>query len=165
MPVATFSERVGTALINGSWFVRKLKPFAERIVVMHGHRHTDWIGPCGGVKIVCPIAGHECERRRADTFLHPYAAAGPNGKLRLLAPEWRSQAQILSWQAADLVSLTLFLGLGSLRSAEEIGEPAAGWMMTAECQDGEGDRNPYECPKHTPQKGPEENREQHKAGG
>ena len=31
-PVAAFSERIGTALINSSWFVRQLKPFAERIV-------------------------------------------------------------------------------------------------------------------------------------
>ena len=52
MPVAAFSERIGTALINGSWFQRVLKPYAERIVVMHGHRHVDWIGACGKLKIV-----------------------------------------------------------------------------------------------------------------
>ena len=28
-PVAAFSERIGTALINSSWFVRQLKPFAD----------------------------------------------------------------------------------------------------------------------------------------
>jgi hypothetical protein len=27
---AAFSERVGTALVNGSWFIRKLRPFAPR---------------------------------------------------------------------------------------------------------------------------------------
>ena len=52
MPVAAFSERVGTALVNGSWFQRVLKPYAERVVVMHGHRHVDWIGACGQLKIV-----------------------------------------------------------------------------------------------------------------
>jgi hypothetical protein len=51
MPVAAFSERIGTALINGSWFQRVLKPYAERIIVMHGHRHVDWIGACGKLKI------------------------------------------------------------------------------------------------------------------
>ena len=30
MPVAAFSERIGTALINGSWFERVLKPYAGR---------------------------------------------------------------------------------------------------------------------------------------
>ncbi len=31
MPVDAFSERVGTALINGSWFLRVLGPYAERL--------------------------------------------------------------------------------------------------------------------------------------
>src|SRR5262249_27517752 len=46
------SERVGTALINGNWFVRRLKPLAGRAVLMHGHRHIDWIGECGGIPIL-----------------------------------------------------------------------------------------------------------------
>ncbi len=52
MPVAAFSERIGTALVNGSWFQRVLKPYADRVVVMHGHRHVDWIGACGKLRIV-----------------------------------------------------------------------------------------------------------------
>lgn len=47
-----FSERIGTALINGSRLVRMLKPVAHRVVVMHGHRHIDWIGRCGALTIV-----------------------------------------------------------------------------------------------------------------
>ena len=46
-PDVALSERIGTALINGQWFVRRLQPFADRIVVMHGHRHFDWFGRCG----------------------------------------------------------------------------------------------------------------------
>src|SRR6202012_1099084 len=46
MSGANFSERIGTALINGSWFIRKIKSVAPRAIVMHGHRHIDWIG-CG----------------------------------------------------------------------------------------------------------------------
>lgn len=46
------SERIGTALINGNWFVRSLLPLANRVVVMHGHRHVDWIGECAGLTIV-----------------------------------------------------------------------------------------------------------------
>src|SRR5262249_4612614 len=60
MPVSAYSERIGTALINGSWFVRKLRPFAQRCIAMHGHRHIDWIGACEGLKIVSapsPVMG------------------------------------------------------------------------------------------------------------
>jgi predicted MPP superfamily phosphohydrolase len=88
MPVVTFSERVGTALVNGTWFMRKLRPFAARIVVMHGHRHIDWIGACGAVKIVSapsPVMG---ATDGASTHFHIHTlAAGPDGRLHLLAPE------------------------------------------------------------------------------
>jgi hypothetical protein len=86
MPVR-FSERVGTALINGSWFVRKLKPFAARTVVMHGHRHIDWIGSCGPLKIVSapsPVMGSTDD---ASTHFHIHTlVAAPEG-IRLLPPE------------------------------------------------------------------------------
>jgi predicted MPP superfamily phosphohydrolase len=87
MPVAAFSERVGTALVNGTWFVRKLKPFAARIVVMHGHRHIDWIGACGAVKIVSapsPVMGATDD---APTHFHIHTLAGRDGMLYLLRPE------------------------------------------------------------------------------
>lgn len=49
---SALSERIGTALINGSWFVRQLQRYSRRCVVMHGHRHIDWIGRCGSLRIV-----------------------------------------------------------------------------------------------------------------
>jgi 3',5'-cyclic AMP phosphodiesterase CpdA len=88
MSVATFSERVGTALINGSWFVRKLRSFAARTIVMHGHRHIDWIGACGKLKIVSapsPVMGAMNE---ASTYFHVHTLTpGPGGQLCLLPPE------------------------------------------------------------------------------
>lgn len=51
-PAHALSERIGTALINGSWFVRHLSRFAGRAVVLHGHRHVDWIGESGGLPIL-----------------------------------------------------------------------------------------------------------------
>jgi hypothetical protein len=45
----TLSERIGTALINGNWFVRSLQKLAGRAILMHGHRHIDWIGECAGL--------------------------------------------------------------------------------------------------------------------
>jgi hypothetical protein len=88
MPVSAFSERVGTALINGTWFVRKLKPFAQRSIAMHGHRHIDWIGTCGGLTIVSapsPVMG---ARDDQPTYFHIHTlAAGGDGQLHLLPPE------------------------------------------------------------------------------
>jgi predicted MPP superfamily phosphohydrolase len=88
MPHTAFSERVGTALVNGSWFVRKLAPFASRAVVMHGHRHIDWIGACGGLKIVSapsPVMGGPDD---APTHFHIHTlATGPDRELHLLPPE------------------------------------------------------------------------------
>jgi 3',5'-cyclic AMP phosphodiesterase CpdA len=85
MPVS-FSERVGTALVNGSWFVRKLKPFAARIIVMHGHRHIDWIGTCGLLKIISapsPVMGAS-----DDTHFHIHTVVvGSDGRIGLLTPE------------------------------------------------------------------------------
>ena len=87
MPVAAFSERIGTALVNGSWFQRVLKPYAERVVVMHGHRHVDWIGACGKLKIVSapsPVMAPDSE----PTHFYVHAlGSGAGGRLALMAPE------------------------------------------------------------------------------
>jgi hypothetical protein len=86
MPVAAFSERIGTALINGSWFQRVLRPYAERVVVMHGHRHVDWIGACGELRIVSapsPVMAPDSE----PTHFYVHALGrGPDGRLALMAP-------------------------------------------------------------------------------
>ena len=86
MSVAAFSERIGTALINGTWFVRSLKSFAARTIVMHGHRHIDWIGVCGRLKIISapsPVMGAKNDASRY--FLIHTLASGPDGQLLLLA--------------------------------------------------------------------------------
>lgn len=88
MPVKAFSERIGTALINGSWFVRKLQAFASRAVVMHGHRHVDWIGACGALKIISAPSPVMAETGFAKTHFYIHTlAAGPDGRLCLLQPE------------------------------------------------------------------------------
>lgn len=88
MRVAAFSERIGTALINGSWFARKLKPLSGRAIIMHGHRHIDWIGACGGLQIVSapsPIMG---VGDGDPTHFHIHTlAATTGGQLQLLAPQ------------------------------------------------------------------------------
>ena len=86
MPVAKFSERIGTALINGSWFQRVLKPYADRIIVMHGHRHVDWMGACGGLKVVsAPSPVMAPESKLTHFYIHALGA-GPDGRLALMKP-------------------------------------------------------------------------------
>ena len=87
MPVTAFSERIGTALINGSWFQRVLKPYAGRVVVMHGHRHVDWIGACGKLKIVsAPSPVMAADSEATHFYIHALGTA-PDGGLALMAPE------------------------------------------------------------------------------
>ena len=82
------SERVGTALINGNWFVRRLKPLAGRAVLMHGHRHIDWIGECGGIPILsAPSPVMEATDDMATCFYIHTLAVGSDRRLRLLQPQ------------------------------------------------------------------------------
>jgi 3',5'-cyclic AMP phosphodiesterase CpdA len=86
-PVAAFSERIGTALINGAWFLRELKPYAKRIVFMHGHRHVDWVGACGALTIVsAPSPVMASESRDTHFYVHALTV-GPNGQISLHTPE------------------------------------------------------------------------------
>lgn len=86
-PAKAFSERIGTALINGSWFVRQLRPFAGRLVVFHGHRHTEWVGQCAGVRIVsaCSPVMNPAQNGSVSFLVHTLAVSG--GELKLAAPE------------------------------------------------------------------------------
>ena len=86
-PVAAFSERIGTALINGAWFLRELKPYADRIVVMHGHRHVDWVGACGALTVVsAPSPVMAPDGRATHCYVHALTV-GPGGRVSLLEPE------------------------------------------------------------------------------
>jgi hypothetical protein len=54
------ADRIATALTNGHWAVSRLRRHAPRIVVLHGHRHTDWAGEAGIVRILSapsPVMG------------------------------------------------------------------------------------------------------------
>jgi hypothetical protein len=87
-PAKELSERIGTALINGSWFIRRLQSLADHAVIMHGHRHVDWIGACGRLQIVSapsPVMGAtDCH----DTYFYVHTiAVGADDRLRLLQPE------------------------------------------------------------------------------
>jgi hypothetical protein len=87
-PAKALSERIGTALINGNWFMRKLKPLAGRAILMHGHRHIDWIGHCAGLVVVsAPSPVMEATNDQTTGFYIHTLAIGTDGKLKLLTPQ------------------------------------------------------------------------------
>lgn len=86
-PAKAFSERIGTALINGSRLLRLLRPVAPRMVAMHGHRHIDWIGRCGALKIVsAPSPVMEATDAEPTCFYIHTLAAAPDA-IALLEPQ------------------------------------------------------------------------------
>jgi len=81
------SMRIGTALINGSWAVRNLEHNGHRFVVMHGHRHVDWLGRCGEVRI---ISGPSAVMGATDTkpsYFLIHTLHGAEGKLAIARPQ------------------------------------------------------------------------------
>jgi Calcineurin-like phosphoesterase len=82
------AERIGTTLVNGNAFTRRLLRMAGRVVVMHGHRHIDWIGQCGDLVIVsAPSAVMDAMPPSEPYFyVHSVGIDGSDG-VRLGAPE------------------------------------------------------------------------------
>ncbi|WP_270937510.1 metallophosphoesterase family protein, partial [Falsiroseomonas oryzae] len=83
------ADRIATALTNGHWVLARLRRQAARLVVLHGHRHTDWTGECGGVRILSapsPVMGPADPATPRGFWIHGLAP-GPAGALDLLAPE------------------------------------------------------------------------------
>lgn len=87
-PGASLAERIGTALVNGHWVLRRLRRHARRIVVLHGHRHYDWMGRSGALRIISapsPVMG-ALDHEARYFWLHALAPA-VDGGLALLAPQ------------------------------------------------------------------------------
>ena len=94
-PAAAFSERIGTALINGTWFVRQLQRLGGRVVAMHGHRHIDWIGECGGVRIIsAPSPVMEATDDKPTCFhVHTLAPVPEGGSVCWRPSAWISRGR------------------------------------------------------------------------
>jgi hypothetical protein len=82
------ADRIGTVLINGNWFLRRLKYLRGRAIVMHGHRHIDWIGQCAGLTIIsAPSPVMESGTDRTTCFyIHSLSIQG-NRQITLLPPQ------------------------------------------------------------------------------
>jgi hypothetical protein len=87
-PASAFFERVGTALINGTWFVRGLRQLTDRAVIMHGHRHIDWIGHCAGLPIISAPSPVMVPRGERDPYFYVHTLVPSRvGPIGLLPPQ------------------------------------------------------------------------------
>jgi 3',5'-cyclic AMP phosphodiesterase CpdA len=74
-------DRIGLALINAPDLLAVLAPHARRTLVLHGHRHRDWIGVCGGV-VLCSapsVAMGSCGSEVSSGSFHIHQLAFPQG--------------------------------------------------------------------------------------
>jgi hypothetical protein len=76
MTTVSLRDRIGLALVNASDLLEVIRPYASRIIVLHGHRHTDWIGTYGNI-VLCsaPSAalGSQLQKERHSSFrLHRF---------------------------------------------------------------------------------------------
>ena len=82
------AERIGTTLINGNYFTRRLQRVADRVIVLHGHRHIDWIGECGGLTIVSAPSATMPAKGRDDVYFYILTVGvDASGRLQLAEPE------------------------------------------------------------------------------
>jgi hypothetical protein len=87
-PASALSERIGTALINGSYVVRRLQRLGGRALLMHGHRHTEWIGSVGNLIIVsAPSPVMDATDAQETHFLIHTVQQQADGRIALLEPE------------------------------------------------------------------------------
>ena len=85
-PAKALSERIGTALINGNRVLRSLRRLAPRIVLMHGHRHIDWIGTADGLRIVSAPSPVMAPAASVSTHFYVHTLARTDGRPLLLLP-------------------------------------------------------------------------------
>ncbi len=82
------SKRIGTTLINGNWFTRQLRHVAHRVVVMHGHRHIDWMGRCGDLAILSAPSAVMAAEEGDDVYFYVHTiGVDAAGRIGLAEPE------------------------------------------------------------------------------
>jgi 3',5'-cyclic AMP phosphodiesterase CpdA len=82
------AERIGTTLINGNWFVRHLLPIGRRSILMHGHRHIDWMGQCGDLLILSAPSSTMSASGRADVYFYVHTVGiDASGRIGLAPPQ------------------------------------------------------------------------------
>ena len=90
MASISLTDRIGLALVNAPDVLAAIAPHASRCLVLHGHRHRDWIGTCQDV-VLCSapsvtMGSQEDETYRGSFHVHEFAI-GADGGIRLTATE------------------------------------------------------------------------------
>jgi len=82
------AERIGTTLINGNWFTRHLLGVGRRALVMHGHRHIDWMGECGDLLILSAPSSTMPAKGRGDVYFYVHTVGvDAEGRIGLAQPQ------------------------------------------------------------------------------
>jgi hypothetical protein len=82
-------ERIGLALINAPDVVAVLAPHSRRVIVLHGHRHRDWIGVCGNI-VLCSAPSTSLGTDSLDKYrgsFHVHQLLAEVAGLQLIATE------------------------------------------------------------------------------
>jgi 3',5'-cyclic AMP phosphodiesterase CpdA len=81
-PSIPLTDRIGLALVNAPDVLDAIAPYAARCLVLHGHRHRDWIGTCGDV-VLCSAPsvtmGSQGENEFHGSFYIHELAVGKGG--------------------------------------------------------------------------------------
>jgi hypothetical protein len=82
----SLGERIGLALVNAPDVLAVLAPHAARIIVLHGHRHRDWVGAYGEVALCSApstaLGADGADKYQGSFHIHELAV-GVGGGLRL----------------------------------------------------------------------------------
>jgi 3',5'-cyclic AMP phosphodiesterase CpdA len=83
-------DRIGLALINACDLLAAIAPHAQRTIVLHGHRHMDWIGVCGGVTLCsapsASLGSYNVAMYQGSFHIHELES-GNSGSVRLITTE------------------------------------------------------------------------------
>lgn len=83
-------DRIGLALVNAPELLATIMPHASRVIMLHGHRHRDWIGTCGDI-VLCSapsvtLGAEESEENLGSFHIHRIALENSRN-LRLISTE------------------------------------------------------------------------------
>jgi 3',5'-cyclic AMP phosphodiesterase CpdA len=90
LPSISLTDRIGLSLVNAPDVLAAIAPYSSRVLVLHGHRHRDWIGSCSEV-VLCsapsvalkPEGGSD---HRGSFHIHELAF-GADGSVQLAGTE------------------------------------------------------------------------------
>jgi hypothetical protein len=90
VPSVKLSDRIALSLVNAPDVLSALARHASRVVILHGHRHHDWIGTSGGI-VLCSAPSVSLGSVGPNLYrgsFHVYdLGVGPNGDVQLISSQ------------------------------------------------------------------------------